>query len=212
MKLKTEFIKLNPEKRLYQLPVPVVGLTGGIATGKTTVSQALEKKGLSVINADLLVKDIYRMQETKDFIANLLPAVMVQNEISFQGLREKVFTDGQVKAQVEAFIYQRLPMAFLSTYQKLGKVDFLIYDVPLLFEKKMNPLFDLTVLVYASRKVQHARLMNRDGHLAEMADTIIQHQMDIEEKKLKADFIIDNTKTETELAEEINQFLRQVVI
>jgi dephospho-CoA kinase len=74
----------------------------------------------------------------------------------------------------------------------------------------MQGYFDLTVLVYAPRKIQRARLMNRDGHLEEMANNILDQQMDIEEKKLKADFVIDNSQTEAELTEEVNQFLRQI--
>ena len=59
MKLKKEHHKLKIEDRLYQTKIPVVGLTGGIATGKSTVSAILRSEGISVIDADLLVKDIY---------------------------------------------------------------------------------------------------------------------------------------------------------
>lgn len=210
MKLKAKYQKLSPQERLYQLRVPLIGLTGGIASGKSTVGKMLQQKGLALINADLLVKDIYSLPETFDFIADNYPDVIKNDTIQFPLLREKVFSDLSVKSQIEAFIYQRLPAAFMRAYQQLKDPQLVVYDVPLLFEKKLEPFFDVKVLVYSPRKVQRARLMLRDGHLESMADNILNQQMDIEEKKLKADFIIDNSQTEAELTEEINQLLRQI--
>ena len=68
MKLKKEWNKLTPGLRLHALDVPIVGLTGGIATGKSTVAGILIEKGLPVINADLLVKEIYKKEDTKNFV------------------------------------------------------------------------------------------------------------------------------------------------
>jgi dephospho-CoA kinase len=116
-----------------------------------------------------------------------------------------------MKVEIETFIYQRLPDAFMRAYQKLKAPELIIYDVPLLFEKNLDNLVDINVLVYAPRKIQGIRLMNRDGILEDLAESILDQQMSIEDKKRKAQFIIDNSKTETELAEEIKQFLRQIL-
>ena len=210
MKLKAKYQRLTPEHRLYGLKVPVIGLTGGIASGKTTVAEAFKKHGIPIINADHLVKEIYTLPETFSFISKEIPEAIKDGTIHFPTLREKVFLNTGVKTKVENFIYQRLPKAFEAAFLKLTNPEFVIYDVPLLFEKNLERLFDLNVLVYAPRKVQRIRLMKRDGHLEEMAENILNQQMDIEDKKLKAEFIINNSLTEEELAEEINQFLRQI--
>ncbi len=210
MKLKAEWNKLPAEKRLHGLNVPVIGLTGGIATGKSTVSKILSDHGLSVINADHLVKDIYARPDTLDFIRNNYPDVMKGTTIDFRLLREKVFTAPVVKEEVEAFIYARMKDAFDKAYMKLGRPSLVVYDVPLLFEKHLEPLVDMKVLVYAPAKIQRARLMERDGHEENMARTIMESQMDIETKKDKSDFVIDNSATLEDLAEEVNQFLRQI--
>ena len=210
MKLKSQWNKLTPKKRLHHLKVPVIGLTGGIATGKSTVAATLIEKGFPVINADHLVKEIYARTETKDFVRKNYPQVIKDSEIDFRLLRELVFSAPIVKEEIEAFIYARLPEAFLATYAKLGNPEFVIYDVPLLFEKHLDPVVDLKVLVYAPAKIQKARLMERDGHAEAMALTIMGSQMDIEEKRDKSDLIVDNSGTLVELAEEVNQFLRQV--
>jgi dephospho-CoA kinase len=77
MKLKSEFIKLPQEKRLYQLPVPILGLTGGISSGKTTVSTIMAQNGLAIINADSLVKEIYSWPETIQFIKKNFPEAII---------------------------------------------------------------------------------------------------------------------------------------
>lgn len=210
MKLKAEWNKLSPGKRLHGLNVPVIGLTGGIATGKSTVSKMLSDRGLPVINADLLVKDIYARQDTRDFIRNNYPDVIKGSEIDFRLLREKFFTAPVVKEEIEAFIYARMKEAFDNAYKKLGRPSLVVYDVPLLFEKHLESAVDMKVLVYAPAKIQRARLMERDGHEENMARTIMESQMDIEAKKDKSDFVIDNSATLEDLAEEVNQFLRQI--
>ena len=73
MKLKEEYISKEVNTRLYQTPVPVIGLTGGIASGKSTVSKKLEEKGFPIICADALVHQIYDMEETKNFISHHFP-------------------------------------------------------------------------------------------------------------------------------------------
>lgn len=211
MKLKATYQKLSSEQRLYGIKTPLIGLTGGIATGKSTVAEILKNRGLPVINADRLVKEIYSLPETREFIQKNYPEVIKENEIQFPLLRKKVFTSPEVKSNIENFIYQLLPEAFRKSYDNISNAKVIVYDVPLLFEKKMETLFDLTLLVYAPRNIQRARLIKRDGHLESMADDILDQQIDIEEKKLKADFIIDNSRTEAELPEEVNQFLRLVL-
>lgn len=209
MKLKPQWTKLPKEKRLHKLDVPVVGLTGGIATGKSTVANMLIEEGLPVINADHLVKDVYAQEETRAFVRTNYPDVMKGNDIDFRKLREKVFTAPVVKEEIEAFIYARLPDAFAAAYENLGRPEMIVYDVPLLFEKNLDVMVDVKVLVYTPAKIQKARLMGRDGHEESMASTIMASQIDIEEKKEKSDFVIDNSGTLVELAEEVKQFLRQ---
>lgn len=198
--------------RLHNSPLPVIGLTGGIATGKSTVSKMLREKGYYVIDADQLVKEIYQKQETKDFVKTLCPQVMKAGEIEFPKLREIFFQDTTVKKALEEFIYERLPDQFHEKITLAGDARFVIYDVPLLFEKGLDQRVDKTILVYAPRKVQVARLMKRDGHVEEMALNILNQQMDIEEKKERAGFIVDNSGTFEELAEEVKQLLRLLKI
>jgi dephospho-CoA kinase len=212
MKLKPELISLTKEKRLHQLGVPVIGLTGGISTGKSTVAQKLTSMGFLVLNADLLVKDIYSTEEAKIFIQGICPEAWVDEKIDFKILRERVFKSTSLKGSVESFIYKRLPGAFLTAYEKADLNQIVVYDVPLLFERHLDELVDFTVVVYAPVEIQRARLMKRDGHIEEMAQKIIDQQIDIEEKKTRADFVIDNSRTEAELQMEVDSFVRKILV
>jgi dephospho-CoA kinase len=156
------------------------------------------------------VKDIYALPETFEFIRSEFPDVIMNEQIQFPLLRQFVFANSKNKVKIENFIYARLAQAFNAAFNKFDHPQMIIYDVPLLFEKSLQPLFDMTVLVYAPREIQRTRLMKRDHVLEEMADTMLNSQMDIEEKKAKADFIIDNSKSESELAEEINRLLHKL--
>lgn len=211
MKLKNKYIRLDSNRRLYKLDIPVIGLTGGIASGKSTVGQLLRDKGFAIVDADRLVKEIYTQPETLEFIKKDFPEVIKNGGIEFPLLRQKVFSNPEVKAKVENFIYQRLVPKFKSAFEKFNQPQLLIYDIPLLFEKNMEGYFDLTVLVYAPQELQLERLMKRDAQTELQASNIIGQQMDIEDKKLKADFIIDNSGSLTELTEELDKFLRQII-
>lgn len=211
MKLKNKYIRLDSNRRLYKLDIPVIGLTGGIASGKSTVGQMLRDKGFAIVDADRLVKEIYAQPETVEFITKEFPEVIKNGGIEFPLLRQKVFSSPEVKEKVENFIYQRLLPKFKSAFAKFNQPQLLIYDIPLLFEKNMEGYFDLTVLVYAPQKVQSERLIKRDAQTEFQASNILGQQMDIEAKKLKADFIIDNSGTITELTEELDKFLRKII-
>jgi len=212
MKLREEFITRTNETRAFKLPYPVLGLTGGIATGKSTVARFLKSRGLPLIDADALIKKIYQSQETKDFIAKNYPAGIKNNEILFPLLREIFFNTPEAKRAIEAHLGQSLPHYFQEELKKLGPIDVLIYDVPLLFERGLEDKVDQTVVVYAPRETQIARLLNRDGGQRELAEKILESQMDIEEKKIRADILIDNSRTEAELELDLENFLKKYFI
>ena len=209
--LKKEFIKLTPTERLYHYDRPVIALTGGIATGKSTVTKLLEGRDLKIIDADQLVKSIYAGDEAKNFIRTNFPTAWVNGNIDFKKLRELFFQDKKVQETVEGFIYQRLPEAFRKAAEKITDQRFYIYDVPLLFERNLQESVDFTIVVYAPRAVQLERLIQRDQMTPESAKSILDKQMDIEEKKSKADVVIDNSGTIEELGPEVDRLLRDIL-
>lgn len=197
IKLKQKYIKLKEDLRLHKLDIPVIGLTGGIATGKSAVSKFLKEQNFCVIDADFLIKEIYKQSETINFIEKLSPTATINGKINFKVLREIFFKDKSTQEKIETYLYPQLRKFFLIELEKFKEthsVHLVIYDVPLLFEKKLESLVDLTVLVYCPKETQLERLISRDKITPEMAQNILSHQIDIEDKKRKCDFVIDNTK------------------
>lgn len=209
--LNPKHVRLSPDRRLYQYDKPIIALTGGIATGKSTATELLKRQGIQVIDADRLVKEIYATEEARKFIRNLVPEALSHDEINFKKLRAIFFSDSEVKAQIEKFIYDRLPAAFQIAANKIKDQDFYVYDVPLLFERNLDQLVDQIIVVYAPAEVQLARVIDRDKSTEEVARKIIDQQMDIEEKKLKGNFIINNAGPMAELSAEVDKLLRNLL-
>ncbi|MFG1500804.1 dephospho-CoA kinase [Halobacteriovorax sp. XZX-3] len=206
IKLKKEFITLKKDKRLYQMPCPVVGLTGGISTGKSTVSKILRDKGFPIIDADALVKEVYKTKESIDHLKKYYSRVVEEdNSINFKLLREYFFQDIQIQNDIESLIYRQLPEAFLKAFKDLGSPKVVIYDVPLLYEKNLDSFIDHKAVVYCPRAKQVERLMARDGIEKDLACKILAKQIDIEEKAKLADTVIDNSGKPEDL--NLNMFL-----
>lgn len=195
--------------RLYGLTKPLIGLTGGIATGKSTVSKMLMARGLSIIDADQLVKTAYTQTNVLKELQLLAPNCFgVAGEVDFKKLRALVFNDPNLKAQIEQLIYAQLPALFNAQASKVTQ-DFIIYDVPLLFEKQLASKFDYKVLVYAPQELQLERLIKRDQIERELALQMLKGQESIEVKKRLADYVIDNQADEAKLAEKVQVFLSE---
>ncbi|RZF21978.1 dephospho-CoA kinase [Halobacteriovorax vibrionivorans] len=206
IKLKKKYISLKKDKRLYEMPCPIVGLTGGIATGKSTVSKILKEKNFPIIDADALVKEVYKSKESIEHLKKYYSQVINdEDEINFKLLREYFFQDIQIQNDIESLIYRQLPEIFLNAYKDLGSPKVIIYDVPLLFEKNLAPFIDFKVVVYCPRAKQVERLMARDGIEKDLACKILSKQINIEEKAKLADYVINNSGSAEDL--NLKQFL-----
>ena len=200
--------KLTKDNRIYNLDIPVTGLTGGVATGKTTVSNYLREQGHQVICADELIKKIYQQTETHDFIETNYPQVIHNSQIDFRQLRKLFFSNVEIQSKIENHLYPKLQIEFLKV---LPKTHHVFYDVPLLFEKKLNLLVDATICVYVNPDIQRQRLINRDSISFQEASLIIKAQMPIDEKRKLADFVIDNSKQPKDTFLQINTVLKTLL-
>lgn len=189
--------------RLYKIQNKIIGITGGIATGKSSFSKLLQAEGLNVICADQLVKKIYLQPETLRFIKSISKQLVSDNKIDFKSLRELFFKDRVIKEKVEGHLYPRLKSEFLNQIKSTTSV--IIYDIPLLFEKNLQSKFDSVVLVYASREQQILRLCKRDQISHSLAENILKHQLPIEKKLDLSDLVIDNSKDKHHLEGEVKK-------
>jgi dephospho-CoA kinase len=210
-KIKNKWITKNQSTRLYSIPVPIIGLTGGIATGKSTVANLFRLENVPVIDADQLVKGIYKKEESLNFIKENFAEATDGNSINFKILREVAFKTPENQQLIEQFIYAQMPEAFTEAFQSFSNPAFIVYDVPLLFEKKLDKKIDVSVCTYSPRAIQLARLIARDHIKEELAQTILSRQMNIEDKKLASDLVIENMTTFEELKINFEKFLNELV-
>jgi dephospho-CoA kinase len=210
-KLSSAINLLEKEKRMHQLSCPIIGLTGGIATGKSTVARFFSDKGFPLISADSLVKEIYKKKEVIEYIKSSWPDVFEHNNINFKRLRNIAFSNIENRTSIEELIYSYLPDEFKKEFNKFSKPQFVIYDVPLLFEKKLNLLIDYSIVVYAPASSQLERLQTRDQITPEQAKLALSNQIDIEKKIKLADYLIMNTEDLDYLSKQVKKFITEIL-
>ena len=178
-------------------------LTGGIGTGKSTVASFLKLYGYKIIDADEISKKVF--EEKKDKIKEIF------GTNDRKELRKIVFNDKEKLKILEDLILPEVKKEVLKEAKKLEKDNIAYFvDLPLYFEKQNYDEFDKVLVIYAPKDVQIKRVIKRDNTDENGAKTIINNQMNIEEKRNKADYIIDNSKDLKSLQKEIEIFLKMI--
>ncbi len=175
----------------------LVGLTGGIATGKSTFAAALRALGAPVIDADELARRaVRRGTPTLSEIARVFgPEILTpEGELDRRRMAALVFADPAARARLEAITHPAIRAAMREEVRRLSGegCDLVFYEAPLLFEVGLDREVDCVVLVYAAPEVQERRLRERDGLRAEEARARLAAQMPIEEKAARADVLVEN--------------------
>jgi dephospho-CoA kinase len=186
----------------------IIGLTGGIASGKTTVSKYFQEKGLTVIDSDQIVKKLWIENEEMIQKAESLFGFDIKTKADKKKLSQAIFNDKKLRLKlndiVHPYVYHEI-QKYIDEHEDIHKF---VIDMPLLFEVGYEKKCDVTCLVYVSKDIQVERLMKRDGLSKDEAQKRVLAQLDIEEKKVKADVIFDNQTDLNYLHYQIDQFIR----
>lgn len=193
----------------------LIGLTGGIASGKTTVKNILTDKLYIVIDADIISREVVEIGKSgyyeviEYFGSDILDKSM---NIDRKKLADIVFNDVIKRKKLEDILYPYITKEMLEQIHNKCKnnVEVVFIDIPLLFENKNYILdsgikFDQIWLIYCDKKTQLKRLIVRDNISIEKANLIIDAQMDMEDKKEMVDIIIENMSTKERLIEQIDK-------
>lgn len=192
----------------------IIGLTGGIATGKSTVARLLEERGFHVIDADQVARDVVKPGEAAlNDIVHHFGDEMLRDDgrLDRKRLGKRIFGDEEARKKLEAILHPRIRERMLEAIQKALKNqhDPVIVDVPLLFETGWDRLTDAIIVVMAPPDVQLKRLMARDALTEEEARQRIQAQWPLEEKVKRADWVIDNRGDLNVLVKEVDRLIEQ---
>ena len=185
-------------------------LTGGIATGKSTVAQMFADDGFEIIDADRVAHEV--LEREKEVIAEAFGREMIQEgRVDRKALGALIFADHQKRRELEAILHPLIREEIYRHAQRLeSKEQPYIVDIPLFFETQGYPI-DKVIVVYAPRETQLKRLMQRDGYNMQEALARIEAQMPIDEKRAKATYVIDNAATLEALAREYVKTKEQIL-
>lgn len=191
-----------------------IGLTGGIACGKSTVSSMLVRRGAILVDADRIAREV--VDPGSPVLARVAEHFGHQilhpdGSLHRQKLGELIFGHDQARKELEELLHppirsvmrERMAEAQLDHPDKL-----VVVDVPLLFESGLEAMFQEVMVIYIPRGLQLQRLMERDKLTQEQAEKRLNSQMSIELKKDKADIVINNSGTLKETEEQVEQFWR----
>lgn len=187
----------------------IIGLTGGIASGKTTVSDYLKKRGYVVLDADAYSK------KTTAKNGPAIPAIIEafgadivseSGELDRKKLGSIIFNDADKRRELNEIVHPLIREMMNADEEKYIQKGHVFLDIPLLFENGLNERCDLVVTVFVDRDTQIKRLTARNDLTVEEAEARINSQMPLTEKVQKSDFRLDNNGTVEMLYEQIDRF------
>ncbi len=186
-----------------------IALTGGIATGKSTVASLLGLNGLRIIDADTIAHRI--LDENSAWVSERFGSEFVKNgKVDRPSLGKIVFADPEAKKELEAFLHPKIRAAIEEESEKQDRLKYpYLIDIPLFFETASYPIKN-SVVVYTPKALQLERFMKRNGFSEEESLRRIESQMDIEEKKKRATWVIDNASNLKHLQRECEQFVESI--
>jgi dephospho-CoA kinase len=195
--------------------VKLIGLTGGIASGKSTVAAILRRLGAAIVNADELSREVVEPDTAgwNELVATFGSAVLQPDRaIDRQKLRKIIFADPDARKKLEAIIHPRVRALAEQRIREHAAAGFeiIVYEVPLLFEGNLQNSLRPVILVATDVTTQKKRLQDRDHLVESEAEKHIAAQMSLEEKRRLADYVIENDGSFADLERQVQAVLAQI--
>lgn len=175
----------------------IFGLTGGIASGKSTVSTMLRELGAHVLDADVIAREVVApgTPGLAAIVEHFGDVLAPDGSLDRKALGERIFGSQAERAALEAITHPRIRQAFLEQTWALADrgVTELFYDAALLIENRLHEGMDAVIVVWVPREVQLTRLMSRDALSPAQAEARLAAQLPLDEKRKLATEVIDNS-------------------
>ncbi|MEW5785017.1 MAG: dephospho-CoA kinase [Bacillota bacterium] len=190
----------------------IIGLTGGIASGKSTVALMLQSKGALILDADQIARETVlpgreAWREIVDWLGDRI--LLEDGSLDRAALGRLIFNDAARRQKLNAIVHPRVGEEMLARTAAIRRTSphaVLVQDIPLLIEAGLEKTVDLVLLVYVNPFIQLERLQQRDNLSREEALSRIHAQMPLEQKKQYAHFIIDNSGTTRDTGNQVDLF------
>lgn len=192
----------------------IIGLTGGIGTGKSTAEEIFKRLGAYVIDADSIVHQLYKQEHIKEKLKQIFTEDIFDNnqDIDRKKVARIVFSDKTKRKALEEIIHPEVNKyidEWLNQIEKNNPDAVAIVSVPLMIETGSYKKYQKIILVYAPKELQIERLIKK-GYSYEEAVSRINAQMDIEEKLKYADYVIMNTSTLENLENQVKRVFDEI--
>ena len=193
----------------------LVGLTGGIASGKSTVAKILRQLGAAIVDADVLSREVVAPGHDgwNEIVATFGREVLQADQtLDRQKLRTHIFNNPDARKKLEAIIHPRVRSLAEQRIREnaAAGVELIVYEVPLLFEGKIHEWLRPVILVACDVNIQRQRLQQRDSIDAAAAQKIIDAQMSLEEKRRLADYVIENDGSLADLETQVRAVVAKI--
>lgn len=190
----------------------IIGLTGGIASGKSTVSEMLKKRGIPVIDADLIAREVVEVgKKAYTEIVNAFGKEILNEDLTINRARlgSIVFQNEDKREKLNSIVHPEVRLEMKRRQEQLISegAKAVVLDIPLLFESNLKHLVDKVIVVYTGEKNQLERLMKRNNFSKEEALSRINAQMPLKEKVKFADAVINNDGTLEETEQQLENIL-----
>lgn len=195
----------------------VIGLTGGIGTGKSTVSQILKEKKFPVIDLDIISHEVIKFPKVVEkIVENFGKEVLEYNNtgnwiVSREKLGRVIFGNREKRLILNSVMHPEILRIMREKILECKKENKIIFvEIQLLFEVQWEKEFDYILLVSAEKETQIKRILSRDNRSKEEALSIINSQMSLDEKKKRSDYVIENDGNIQDLERKIDGFLKKI--
>ena len=194
-----------------EMMILIIGITGSIACGKSLVSNYLQEKGYTIIDADKIGHMALENDEVKKQLVNKFgKSILKDNEVNRVTLGKLVFENNENLKELNNIIHPQIRKNISEQIQMHKNEKLVFVDVPLLFEAKFDDLVEKIVVVSLDEKIQLERLMNRNSLSKEEALQRIKSQIPVREKEKLGDYVVDNSFTQENTYKQVDRILEKL--
>lgn len=194
-----------------EMMILIIGITGSIACGKSLVSNYLQEKGYTIIDADKIGHMALDNDEVKKQLVNKFgKSILKDNEVNRVTLGKLVFENNENLKELNNIIHPQIRKNISEQIQVHKNEKLVFVDVPLLFEAKFDDLVEKIIVISLDEKIQLERLMNRNSLSKEEALQRIKSQIPVREKEKLGDYVIDNSFTQENTYNQVDRILEKL--
>lgn len=210
------FARIAKNRKRAEIMGKTIGLTGSVATGKSTVSNMIQHAGIPLVDADIAARKVVEpgTEGLKEIVAYFGEEILLADgTLDRAKLGEIIFKDKEKREKLNEITHPRVKEYMLEARERFFRAgeELVFFDIPLLFESHLESLVDQIIVVWTTPETELKRLMERNNLTKEEALARINSQIGIDEKAKKADFVINNNESLEKTQKQVYTFIERFV-